>query len=148
MFTVTPGEHFWGKPQHEPLIVAVVLPLAHGNDYRYPWLIKGSDESQSLTRELSAGFKYSRYRRPQGLFDVEGPLCGLWQDADGTIRTLMREFLRWARTFPPVQECLVRGLLQRESRRPVPQAAKGSDARRQKRAGDGQRVQRKVPKRS
>ena len=64
MFTVTPGEHFWGKPQHEPLIGAVFLPLAHVNDYRGPWLVKGSDEAQSLTRELSAGFKYSRDRRP------------------------------------------------------------------------------------
>ena len=36
MFTVNPGEHFRGKPQHEPLIVAVVLSLAHVNDYRGP----------------------------------------------------------------------------------------------------------------
>ena len=78
MFTVTTGEHFWGKPQNEPLIVAVVLPLAHVNDYRGPWLVKGSDEAQSLTRELSAGFKYSQDRKTQGIFDVEGPLCGLW----------------------------------------------------------------------
>ena len=101
ILTVTLGEKFWGKPQHEPLIVTVVIPLSHVNDYRGPWLVKGYDEAQSLTRELSTGFKYSRDRRPQGPFDVEGPLCGLWQYTEGGSRSLLRKFMRWARTSPP-----------------------------------------------
>ena len=147
MFTVAPAGHFWERTQHEPLIVAVVLPLSYVRDYRGPWLARGSDEAQSLSRELSAGFKYFRDRRRQGLFDVAGPLCSLWHDAEGRSRTLLREFLRWARKFPPVQECLVRGLLQRESRRSVPQAIRSSGRKRRRRARDGRGGPPKVSKR-
>ena len=36
LFTVQVGEHFLGRPQHEPLSIAVVLPLSHTPSYRGP----------------------------------------------------------------------------------------------------------------
>jgi len=42
MFTVQTGVSFWGALQHEPLLVAIALPLSHVPSYRGPWLAKGT----------------------------------------------------------------------------------------------------------
>ena len=36
LMTITAGDHFWGKSQHEPLILAIILPLAYIENYRAP----------------------------------------------------------------------------------------------------------------
>ncbi len=42
LFTVPAGVTFWGGTQLEPLIVAIVFPLAHVSDHTGPWAIKGT----------------------------------------------------------------------------------------------------------
>lgn len=119
IFNVKVGNHFWGSSQHEPLIVAIVLPIAHVSNYRGPWIAKGTPEAEKLTTELDAGFKYAFNRKHPGLSELDGALCGLWEDPEGRSRHLLQEFLCFAGEFPPVQECLVRRMLSGEPSRPV-----------------------------
>ena len=44
LFTVPAGVNFWASGQFEPLIVAIVFPLAHIPRYTGPWLVGGTDE--------------------------------------------------------------------------------------------------------
>ncbi len=41
LFTVPAGVPFWGGSQFEPLIVAIVFPLAHVSNYTGPWAVRG-----------------------------------------------------------------------------------------------------------
>ena len=141
LFTVQVGEHFWGRAQHEPLIVAVALPLVHVDRHRGPWLARAMPEAKALVRELDLGFKFCKDHRHQGLHELDRSLCGVWKDATRRSGHILQEFLRWARGFPPVHECLVRGLLQGVPHRPVPPAANGGGRGRKRGAlgGDGPR---------
>ena len=60
LFTVPAGVPFWGGTQFEPLIVAVVFPLAHVSGYTGPWAVKGVDMGSYYKHALVEGFK-----RPQ-----------------------------------------------------------------------------------
>ena len=60
MFTVQVGKHLWASSQHEPLIVALVLPLSHVDNYRGPWLAAGTSQARELVRELDLGFKFHK----------------------------------------------------------------------------------------
>ena len=44
LFTVPAGVNFWASSQFEPLIVAIIFPLAHIPRYTGPWLVTGTDE--------------------------------------------------------------------------------------------------------
>ena len=57
MFHVPAGSCFWPKAMHEPLIVAIVLPLKHVPCYRGPWVLRGTTDSDELSKQLVAGFK-------------------------------------------------------------------------------------------
>ena len=111
MFTVAPGDHFWSPDQHEPLIVAVVLPLAHAPHHRGPWVARGTDKALRVQRELDLGFKLGAANASRRLPDVDGRVREMWSDVQRRSGTVLREFLAWARKLPPVQECLVRELL-------------------------------------
>ena len=43
MSTVPVGIPFWGLGEHEPLIIALFLPIVSIRNLRGPWKIKGSD---------------------------------------------------------------------------------------------------------
>ena len=132
-----------GRPQHEPLIIAVVLPLSHTPSYRGPWLARGSAQACKLACELDAGFKHARNPDHKGLLELGRSLGGLWQDPAGRSRDLLQEFLRWARGFPPVHECVVRGLLQGVPDRPF--SEDGAEQRRgRKRSSLGGQGRREV----
>ena len=133
VFTVQVGDHFWGRVQHEPLIIVVVLPLSHAPSYKGPWLARGSAQACKLACELDAGFKHARNPDHKGLLELGGSLCGLWKDPAGRSRDILQEFLRWARGFPPVHECVVRGLLQGVPNRPLPED--GAERRRGRKRG-------------
>ena len=120
MFTLEVGDHFWSRRQHEPLIVAVVLPFAHRTRYFGPWVARYTPEAKKVARELENGFKWCKNHRHRGLHDMGGSLCEMWKDPEGRSRDLLQEFLRWAGGFPPVLECVVRGVLRGGSERPVP----------------------------
>ena len=104
LFTVQVGDHFWDTTQHEPLIVALVLPLCHVANYRGPWLAGGTPKARKLVRELDLGFKYNKNPRHTGLPELDGALCSMWKDAARRSGNILQEFLRWAR--PCVGDCL------------------------------------------
>ena len=58
LFTVQVGKHFWESPQHEPLIVALILPLSHVDKYMGPWLSAGTSQARNLVCELDLNFKF------------------------------------------------------------------------------------------
>ncbi|EJK54877.1 hypothetical protein THAOC_25457 [Thalassiosira oceanica] len=137
-FTVTTGNHFWARAQHESLLIAVVLPLCHSPAHRGPWVLRGSEGAVDLARELERGFRLhsGRLSREQ-LSNMDPSVQEMWKDPERRSRTLLLQFLSSARKFPPVQECLVRGLLRGKFGGPVPQAP-GSRARR-RRPGRGRK---------
>ena len=50
LFTVTVGITFWLLLEHEPLVIALFLPVVYRRNCRRPWKIKGSD-CASLTEK-------------------------------------------------------------------------------------------------
>ena len=117
-FEVAVGELFWSKEQHEPLIIAIVLPLTHVPNHRGPWVAKGTDKSQQVQLKLTKGFKLGTKHDTGGLYVVDGVLRPVWKDKERRSGRVLREFLARAGRMPPVQKCLVRGMLQGPSRRP------------------------------
>ena len=135
LFTVPAGVPFWTDAQFEPLIVAVILPLSHVASYTGPWIVRGTPEGERTERALSIGFKGGDTDDSVELHDLEGGLCGLWEDAVGGSRTVLQQFLAWASNFPPVQKCMVRELLPGGKRRPFPQVGRQRGHRKRPRLG-------------
>ena len=42
LFTVIVGMPFWGFGEHEPLIIALFIPVVYCSNWSIPWTIKGS----------------------------------------------------------------------------------------------------------
>jgi hypothetical protein len=55
LFTIPAGVPFWGSAQFEPLIVAIVFPLAHVSSYTGPWTVKGTDMGCTTSGPLRRG---------------------------------------------------------------------------------------------
>ena len=89
MFTVQTGVSFWGALQHEPLLVAITLPLSHVPSYRGPWLAKGTLQARKLACELETGFKFGKNPGHTGLSELDGSLCGLWVNQEERSRKLL-----------------------------------------------------------
>jgi hypothetical protein len=51
------GGPLLGGNQFEPLIVAIVFPLAHVSDHAGPWAVKGTAMGLYYKRALEEGFK-------------------------------------------------------------------------------------------
>jgi hypothetical protein len=136
MFTVSCGASFWPHSMHEPLIVMIVLPFAHVPRYHGPWTVGGSFTGIGVVQRLEAGFKDPTIHGTRRFHDLEGTMPCLRDNAEGWSGSILREFLDSQKSFPPVSECLVRGML------PVPKASDLSNSskarrRRKRRAGDG-----------
>jgi hypothetical protein len=152
LFLVPAGVPFWGSSQFEPLIIAIVFPLAHVSSYTGPWFVKGTDMGLHYERALAAGFSKpaagpagskgprlensreggappdpgpGRGGRDAGqLHDVDGALLGVFDDPERGSRALLRELLAGAGRLPPVRKCLVRQVLQGVGKRPLSQAGR------------------------
>jgi hypothetical protein len=109
-FTMPAELPFWAPSQFEPLIVAVNLPLSHVARHTGPWLVKGTPEGERTEQTLRRAFKGGDPNDPE-LYDLEGVMCGVWEDPEGGAWAVLQQFLAWASNFPPVQKCLVRGML-------------------------------------
>ena len=57
LFTVLVGMPFWGMGNHEPLIVALLLPIITCRYGKGPWTIIGSDLVVVTVRDLERGYK-------------------------------------------------------------------------------------------
>jgi hypothetical protein len=133
LFTIPAGANFWASGQFEPLIVAIVFPLAHVPRYTGPWLVKGTDEGARYERALTDGFKGNDTGE---LHELGGSLQRVWEDAASGSRAVLQQLLAWAGGFPPVQKCLVRSVLPRSRKRPLSET--GQERRRKRlRPGPG-----------
>ena len=119
VFTVPCDPSFWPIDMHEPLIILIVFPLTFVQRYQGPWLVKGTDGISQTEGTLNRGFKLWREGRndPRQLHELEGYVPGVWKGPEEWSRLILLKFLDAQREFPPVQECMVRGLLCTSSQR-------------------------------
>ena len=146
LFTVQTGVPFWTSNQFEPLLVAIVFPLSHVPRYAGPWLVRGTDEGREYERTLTLGFKIGGDYDAAKLHDVDGSVRSLWEDPQVRSRIVLQQLLAWARTLPPVSECMVRRVLPGVSGRPLSKAT-GERRRRRKRLSVGEERHGEVPAR-
>ena len=122
VLTIPTGQCFWPKEMHEPLILMIVMPLTHVDSYRGPWLVKSTDAPAALEERVKSGL--TAWSEPSDdsrkLHELEGSVPGVWRTKEEWLRSVLHEFLVEQRKFPPVHECLVRGLLRRKPYRPLP----------------------------
>ncbi len=135
-FTVPAEVHFWAASQFKPLIFAIVWPLSHVAKHTGPGVAKGTPERERTEQALRLGFKGGNSNGPVELHDLEGALCGMWEDPEGGVWIVLQLFLAWASNFPPVQKCMVRGMLARSKRRPFPQTGRQRGDSKHQQSGD------------
>ena len=68
--TIHAGTSFWPASMHEPLILLIVLPLTHDQNYRGPWALRQSAEADKLKEKLEAGFRDPSLHGCEKLVDV------------------------------------------------------------------------------
>ena len=141
IFSVACGPEFWPKEMHEPLIILIVLPLHHVDRYHGPWLVKGTEAAERTQSLLTRGFKIWNNYVPGELHELDGEMSRMWSTQEEWSRSVLFEFLAAQRNFPPVQECLVRGLLRCTPKRPVP----GTTSTRRRRRNRSRSERRSLP---
>ena len=121
MFEAASGSWFWPLSMHEPLIVAIVLPIVHVPRHRGPWVLRSSELSKHAAAELQSGFKHPEVRGAIKLHDLDCPVPSLREDPERWSGIVLREFLETAaRDHPPLSDGLLRGLLHYLPERSVP----------------------------
>jgi hypothetical protein len=85
IFTNEIGESYWDRSQHEPLLIAICLPLFRSS----PWRLKGTPFVER----------------------VEGCVREMQKGDDGNVGPVLHEFLLQARALEGMQKLLVRSLL-------------------------------------
>ena len=73
LFTVTVGIPFWGLGEHEPLIIALFLPVVSCSNWRGTWTIKWIDCTYGVARAVDLEFK-QEWEHPWPIH-MEGKLC-------------------------------------------------------------------------
>ena len=87
---------------NEPLIVWIVLPLAHVSNYRGPWVLQGSSPSLEVQDHMEPGFKHPGIHGCRKFHDLEGPVHGVRYPQEEWSRALLFKFIESQKTFPPV----------------------------------------------
>ncbi len=126
-FTVPAGVPFWTAGQIRPLIVVVVFPLSHVPRYAGPWLFKGSDKGARLECALNDGFKGNSAGK---LHELGGSLQCVWEDAASRSRVVLQQLLAWAGGLPPMQKCIVWGVLLGGRKQPLPKTEQQQGSKR------------------
>ena len=111
LFNIPAGVPFWGARLYEPLTV-VLFPLSHVPSYTGPWVVKGTDVGANFERALVRGFRGDLPDDPAELHELDGSVHMLWKDPESRSRVVLQQLLAWAGTFPTVQKCMVRQVLQ------------------------------------
>ncbi len=150
LFTMPAGVPFWGGLQFEPLIVALIFPLAHISDYTGPWAVKGTDMGLYDKYTLKEGFKRAlkgpeaEGTHPRGhcgqdlrgvsgaplstggesgqLHGLDGSLPGVFNNSEVGSWALLQKLLASVGQLPPVQKYLVWQMLLGVTKQSLPQA--------------------------
>jgi hypothetical protein len=94
LFTVPAQVPFWTARQFEPLIVAILLPLAHVLSYAGPWLVRGTYKWERAEQALQRGFKDKGDTHDPGeLHELGGDVCEVWEDPASESRSALQQFL-------------------------------------------------------
>ena len=120
MFEVPVGTPMWPAENHEPLIIAVLLPIVTRRDWRGPWIFQGSDLSRITADELAWGFRTARGRKSERRAVLGGELWKMWKDTDTGSRDILRQFLKQTRSVSSMPEGMVRLLLHKTPIRQIP----------------------------
>ena len=83
LMTITTRDHFCEKSQHKPPILTIILPVAHVENCRGPWIARGLEKPRYIWRELESVFKIAGDRDPKEFLHMEWELCGMWTDLEG-----------------------------------------------------------------
>ena len=144
LITLDSGNPSWPREMHEPLLLLIVLPLSHVPSYSGPWVAKGTEPATRLESQCQRISTLWRDRRngSEKLHDLEGKLPGLWNNAEEWVGSLLCKFFDKQRRFPPVRQCLVRGVLQDGPGRSLPGPR---NDRRRSRSGTRPRGRNDVP---
>ena len=106
LFTVKAGSSFWPCSMHEPLIVLIVLPLIHVQNYSGPWKQRSGQRADELENLLEAGFKLPGEHGCGKFHDLEGTMSCVRNTPEKWSGALLFEFLKEQRSFPPrVSQC-------------------------------------------
>ncbi len=125
LFFIVPAQvPFWTARQFEPLIVAIVLPLAHFPSYTGPWLVRGTHKGKQAEQALRRGFKDKDTNDTGELHELDKDMCEVWEDPASGSQLFLQQFLAWASNFPPVQKCLVWGVLLGSKQRLLPETGR------------------------
>jgi hypothetical protein len=135
-FYVRAGAPFWPRSMHEPLTVVLLLPLAHVENYRGPWIVKQTSNAKEFGQQLDSEFGRPRENGRVEFLDLERPMPSLWEDEHRWTRDLLFQFLHCQSSFPPVQSGLLRGMLPALRGRPIPYTTKDGGTRGRKRVRD------------
>lgn len=120
MVTAPVGLPFWESNQHEPLILAILLPVVRRKDWKGPWVFRGSLHSGDAARRLDTGWKLAVGREPAGRDELEGELREVRETPAAWSGSVLRKFLGAARSVPSLPEGVVRRMLSEASQRQVP----------------------------
>jgi hypothetical protein len=119
LFNIPAGMPFKGARLYEPLMVAILFPLSRVPNYTGPWVVKGTDVGANFERALVRGFRGDPPDDPAELHELDGSMRMLWKDPESGSRVALQQLLAWVGTFPTVQKCMVRQVLQRGHKRPL-----------------------------
>ena len=111
MFTVTVGMPFWGLVEHEPLIIALFLPVVSCSNWMIPYTIKGNDWTSETSRVF--GLESKREWDQPGPVQIEGKLRQVSEEASENIWNILRNNLHLSRVIPSMSDDLVKRLLHR-----------------------------------
>jgi hypothetical protein len=137
LFTIPAQVPFWTARQFEPLIVVIVLPLMYVPSYTGPWLVRGTNEEEQAEQALRRGFKGKSEIHDAGeLHELDRDMCEGWEDVESGSRLVLQQFFAWASNFPPVQKCLVWGVLSGGKRQSLPETGRQWGGSKRHRPGD------------
>jgi len=119
LFNIPAGVPFWGARQYEPLTVAILFPLSQVSSYTGPWVVKGTDVGANFEQALVRGFGGDPPDDPAELHGLDGSVRMLWKDPESGSWIVLQQLLAGAGTFPTVQKCMVRQVLQGGHKRTV-----------------------------
>jgi len=129
MFEAASGSWFWPLSMHEPLIVAIVLPIVHVPSHRGPWVLRSSELASDTAAKLQSGYKSPELRGARKLLHLDSSVPGMRQDEEEWGGVVLRQFLETAaRDHIPLSHGLLRGMLHSLPERSVPHP--GQDRRR------------------
>ena len=109
-FTILFGIPFWVLDDHEPIIVALFLPIVSRRERRGQWNIRGRKLDTGTVRELDIEFnrKWEGLRPPL----LVGELQKMSEESSKTSGGILQKFLHKMRAINSMSNDVVRRLLQ------------------------------------